>query len=109
MAKVKNRFWRRARAGFRWLRIAFLSFVLLLLLLLVALNVWGIPGFITSKARAHPRDQPLNTETGRMRLAVSPHLPAKTPRLASTTATNMSLVEIPRAEIILDTAALRHF
>ncbi len=109
MAKVKNRFWRRARAGFRWLRIAFLSFVVLLLLLLVALNVWGIPGFITSKVRAQLREQHFNIEIGKIRLAGFHHLLAENLRLSSTTATDVPLVEIPRAEIILDTAALRHF
>src|SRR5436190_23738272 len=108
MAKRKHHFWRKVRVGFRCLRILFLSLVLLILFLLVGFNIWGLPRFITSMIRDELRQQHFNIEFGRIRLSGFHHLIAENLRLSSVSSTNMPTVQIPRAEIILDTDALCH-
>jgi len=76
-AEVKHQFWRKVRVAFRWLRILFLSLVLVLLFLLAALNIWGVPRFVTSLIRNELQLQHIDIDIGKVRLSGFHHLIAE--------------------------------
>jgi hypothetical protein len=108
MAHVNHSFWRKARAVFRGLRIVILSLVLILSLGVLWLNYVGVPGFVTSRIRAELQRRNFVFQFEKLRLSGFNRLIAERLKVSSPNTNNFPKIFLPKAELLLDWASLRH-
>ena len=108
LAKSRRRFWRIARVTFRWCRIAVWLGVLALLVLVLWLHHFGLPGFVKDRLVLELRERGVELRFHRMRLDFTRGVVADRIQFGRAGETNGPRASAAQAEVHLRWAALRH-
>jgi len=108
IARPRRRFWRMARIAFRWCRIVVWLGVFALILLLLRLHHYGLPGFVKDRLVLELRTRGVELRFARMRLDLTRGIVADQIQFGRAGVTNGPRASAAEAEVHLRWNALRH-
>jgi len=106
--RINSRFWRKCRIGFRWLRIATLLAVLVLICAFVWFNRVGLPEFLKRPLVEKVRARGVELEFTRLRLRFVRGLVAENVRLGQAATPDSPMLALSEVQLRLNHRALLH-